>query len=263
MAGLSYALLKFALIFILMAHKKKETKAEQKIRDDVENYGWSVGLFEKGTATPSFAYTIGLWKTFNHPEVIAFGLPINLLHTILNDVGELVKKGEELILDVDNKDILLNLPVQLRRVDESNIPDYFGFAQWFNEYEPFPALQLFWPDKVGKFPWESAYDEKYKFDQPLLDRKLDFKFFEHRNAATFVSRRVFKEGSPILWVWHDSDDDTWSFANKSDDDKIIVGLNEVVAHDLTINELFNLEVDQVATRKFVGDKWKRKQVYPF
>jgi hypothetical protein len=243
-----------------MAHKAQETKAEKNIRSDVEKYGWSVALFEKSTATPSFAYTIGLWKTFNHPEVIAFGLPINLLHTILNDVGELIKEGKELPLNVDNNDILLNLPVQIRQVDASNIPDYFGFAQWFNEYEPFPALQLFWPDKAGKFPWDSAYDEKYRFDQPLLDRKLDFKFFELSNTATFVSECVFKEGKPILWVWHESDDATWSFANESTDHMIVVGLDEVIAHDPTINDLFNLEMHQIATRKFIGNKWKRKQV---
>lgn len=243
-----------------MAHKTRETKAEKNIRNDVEEHGWSVALFEKGTATPSFAYTIGLWKTFNHPEVIAFGLPINLLHTILNDVGELVKEGKKLSLNIDNNDILINLPIQLRQVDASNISDYFGFAQWFNDYETFPALQLFWPDKAGKFPWESAYDEKYRFDQPLLDRKLDFKFFELSNTATFVSESVFKEGKPILWVWHDSEDATWSFANESTDYMIVVSLDEVVAHDSTVNGLFNLEMDQIATRKFVGDKWKRKQV---
>jgi hypothetical protein len=246
-----------------MPHKEHESKADKNIKSDVEKYGWTVALFEKSTATPSFAYTIGLWKTFNHPEIVVFGLPINILYTILNDAGELVKGGKGLLLNVDNNDILINLPVQLRRVDASNIPDYFGFAQWFNEYEPFPALQLFWPDKAGKFPWEPTYDEKYRLDQPLLDRKLDFKFFEPQNAATFVAECVIKEGKPILWVWHDSDDGTWSFANKSSDNMLIVGLNEVVARDLTVNSLFNLEVDQIATRKYVGDKWKRKNAFPF
>jgi len=243
-----------------MAQKQQETKAEKKIRDDVEKYGWSVGLFEKGTATPSFAYTIGLWKTYNHPEIIAFGLPVDLLYTILNDTGELIKEGKQLSLGVDNNEILSNLPVQLLRVDASNIPDYFGFAQWFNGYEAFPALQLFWPDKAGKFPWEPTYDETYRFDQPLLNHKLDFKFFEFRNAATFVAECVFKEGKPILWVWHDSDDATWSFANEATDHMIVVSLDEVVAHDPTVNDLFNLEMDQIATRKFVGDKWNREQV---
>jgi hypothetical protein len=242
-----------------MADKEQETKAEKKIRSDVEKYGWSVGLFEKGTATPSFAYTIGLWKTYNHPEIIAFGLPIDLLYTILNDTGELIKEGKQFSLSVDNNEILINLPVQFRQVDASNIPDYFGFAQWFNDYELFTALQLFWPDKAGKFPWDPTYDEKYRFDQPLLDRKLDFKFFELRNTATFVAECVFKEGKPILWVWHDSSDATWSFANEATDHMVVVSLDEVVAHDQTVNDLFNLEMDQIATRKFVGDKWNREQ----
>jgi hypothetical protein len=94
-----------------MPHKEHESKAEKNIKSDVERYGWPVALFEKSTATPSFAYTIGLWKTFNHPEIVVFGLPINLLHTILNDAGELVKGGKGLLLIVNNNDILINLPV--------------------------------------------------------------------------------------------------------------------------------------------------------
>ncbi|MBU6120710.1 DUF4262 domain-containing protein [Hymenobacter siberiensis] len=134
------------------------------------------------------------------------------------------------------------------RSSADNIPDYFGYAQWFYDCEAFPALQLFWTDKGGKFPWEPEFEESYQLDQPLLGQKLDFKFFEPRNAATFIAEEVLSGGRPILWVWHDSDDGTWSFANKSSDKMLIVGLDEAVAHDPAINNLFNLPTDYIATR---------------
>ncbi|WP_210520213.1 DUF4262 domain-containing protein [Hymenobacter terricola] len=243
-----------------MSHEEHDTQAEINIKNDVKKHGWTVCLFEADTATPAFAYTIGLWKNFNHPELIAFGLPLDTMHAILNDAGDIIKAGTPLETTVDNFEILELHPVQFRQVDADNVPDYFGYAQWFYKYESFPALQLFWTDKVGKFPWEPEFDKRYEFDQPLLDRKLDFKFFEHQNAATFIAEKVLREGRPILWVWHDSDDSTWSFANKSGDKMLIVSLSEAVEHDPTINNLFNLPTDFIATRGFVGDKWKREQL---
>jgi hypothetical protein len=35
--------------------------------------------------------------------------------------------------------------------------------------QPFPAMQLVWPDEQGRFPWESGYDERFFKLQRLLD----------------------------------------------------------------------------------------------
>ncbi|MGY3089099.1 hypothetical protein ACVWYF_002139 [Hymenobacter sp. UYAg731] len=246
-----------------MSHEKHDTQAEINIKNDVEKHGWTVCLFDADTATPKFAYTIGLWKNFNHPEIIAFGLPLDTMHAILNDAGDLIKAGNPLKIAVDNFEILELHPVQFRQIDADNIVDYFGYAQWFYDYEAFPALQLFWTDKASQFPWEPEFDKSYEFDQPLLDRKLDFKFFEHRNVAAFVARQILKEGQPILRVVHDNDDGAWQFWSEddvTDEDIMVVCLEEVVKHDQSINKLFNLPTGQMATREFVGAKWTREEI---
>ena len=48
---------------------------------------------------------------------------------------------------------------------------YLGYAIWFYRSlkQPFPALQLVWPDKQGRFPWESDYDQKFFRLQKLLN----------------------------------------------------------------------------------------------
>lgn len=246
-----------------MPHEEHNTQAEINIKNDVKKHGWTVCLFEADTATPAFAYTIGFWKNFNHPEIIAFGLPLDTMHAILNDAGDIIKAGTTLETAVDNFEILELHPVQFHRVDADNIADYFGYARWFYDYEAFPALQLFWTDKAGKFPWQRGADKAYEFDQPMLDRKLDFKFFEHRNVAVFVARQIFKEAKPILRVVHDDDDGSWQFLTKditTGDDMMVVCLEEVVKRDQTVNELFNLPTGQMATREFVGAKWVREAV---
>jgi len=246
-----------------MSHEEHSSQAETNIKNDVEKHGWTVCLFEADTATPAFAYTIGLWKNFNHPEIIVFGLPFDTMHAILNDAGDRIKTGNPLETGVNNFEILELHPVQFCQVDADNIADYFGNARWFYVYEAFPALQLFWTDKGGKFPWEPEFDESYKLDQPFLDQKLNFKFFEHRNVAAFVAKQIFKEGKPILRVYHEDDDGSWQFLTEDDvtsDDIMVVCLEEVVKRDQTVNELFNLPTGQMATREFVGAKWVREAV---
>jgi hypothetical protein len=43
---------------------------------------------------PSFAYGIGLWEKFKHPEIICFGLTTRTLGGLINDVADLVKNGK-------------------------------------------------------------------------------------------------------------------------------------------------------------------------
>ncbi|AIZ63143.1 hypothetical protein PK28_04570 [Hymenobacter sp. DG25B] len=244
-------------------HELHNQEAEDSIKRIIKEHGWYVALFEADTATPAFAYTIGLWKNFNHPEIIVFGLPTDTMHWMLNDAAELIQKENPITVNADNYNILSEGPVQFRPVESSNIPDYFGYARWFYEYGDFPAVQLVWPDNQARFPWNEGFDERYEFDQPVLDRKLDFKFFEPRNVATFVARQIFSEGRPILYVCHDDDDGSWQFLtgdSVTTDDCMIVALEEVVKHDLTINELFNMPTGQYATRQFVGDQWIRESM---
>ncbi|WP_324674952.1 DUF4262 domain-containing protein [Hymenobacter sp. GOD-10R] len=246
-----------------MSHEEPTLRPEDRIKSDVDKYGWHIALFEADTATPAFAYTIGLWKNFQHPEVITFGLPLPAMHALLSGAAELVKGNQPLALATDNFDFLDGLPVQFRRVEEENLGDYLGYARWYYNFEQFPAIQLLWPDEQSKYPWDAEHDERYKFSQPLLEHKLDFKFFEERNTAVFVAQQVFKENKPILRVRHDEEDGAWQFltdAPATTDTIMLVALEQVVKHDPTINALFDLPTGQSAFREFVGGDWKRVEV---
>ena len=66
---------------------------ESRTKSDIEKYGLSVIIIEASDYLPSFAYSIGLWAKYNHPEIICFGLSTQTLHSIINDVADLVKSG--------------------------------------------------------------------------------------------------------------------------------------------------------------------------
>src|SRR4030095_13733646 len=94
--------------------------------------------------------------------------------------------------------------------------------------------------------------------QPLLDRNVDFKFREARNLATFTTRQWIEEQKPILHVVHDDDGD-WQFltGDQMPEDIKIVGLEQLVLRDKTLNEIFDLEYGEEARRKFIGGQWTR------
>jgi len=246
-----------------MAHQEHNLSPEDQIKHNVDAYGWHIALFEADTATPAFAYTIGLWENFQQPEIITFGLPLPMMYALLHGAAELVKDKQPLALATDNFDFLEDSPVQFRRVQEENIGDYLGYARWYYNFEPFPAIQLLWADDQNKYPWDDQYDKRYKFLQPQLEHKLDFKFFEERDTAVFVAQQVFGENKPILRVRHDEEDGAWQFltdAPATTDTVMLVALEQVVKHDPTINVLFDLPTGQAAFREFVGGDWKRVEV---
>ncbi len=245
-----------------MTQKEQDKQEMAEIRDIVNKYGWFVGFFDADTATPSFGYTIGLWEKYKHPEIITFGLPVEVIQEILNAAAAKVKEGHPLVLDQDDYDILEELPVRFRTVYADNVDDYMGYAQRYYNGKSFPAVQLFWTDGAQHYPWDKACDEAIAFSQPLLDQKLDFKFFEPRHVATFTSRQIVKDKQPVLYVYHDEEDGPWQFlpgTAVAEEDIMMVSLEEMVQLDPTLNELFNLPMGEIAVRRFAGDKWERME----
>jgi hypothetical protein len=234
---------------------------DDKLIADIEEFGWSVLLIEATDYLPSFAYTVGLWKNYNHPEIISFGLSTQTLHAILNIAGEIVKSGQRLIAQRNYSDFFETGSAQFVGVDQRNIQDYFGYAIWFNDQEEFPAAQLVWTDRKDKFPWDIDYEKEFEIKQPLLDRNADFKFREVKNLAVFTTRQWIELNKPILRVIHDSDGD-WQFltGDQMPDDIKVVALEQMVLRDKTLNEVFNLEYGEEAEREYIGGEWVRNYI---
>ena len=230
-------------------------------RVNVEKYGLQVIMVGSTDYTPSFAYSIGLYKTYNHPEIICFGLPDNLGHAIINDVANLIKNGEAIISRKIYENIFKKSKAEFLSVDDRNIDDYFGAALNYYESQKFPALQLVWTDRNDKFPWEENFEEKFLYDQPLLDRNAEFKFREDKNLGVFTTRQWLELDKPILRAVHDKDGD-WQFltGDQMPEDIKLIALEEMVLKDMSLNEVFDLDYGQAADREFIGGKWKRIKV---
>jgi len=235
-------------------------KTDRKIIHDVNKFGHHVVMIEATEYFPSFAYTVGLWKNYNHPEMIAFGLTVKTLHAILNIAGDNIKKGTIYQANKIYDDFFDGGNAQIIDVDQRNIKDYFGYAMWFNNHVEFSALQLVWTDRNDKFPWQESYEEEFEYRQPLLDRNTDFKFREAKNLGIFTTRQWLEERKPILRVVHDEDGD-WQFltGDQMPDDIRLVALEQMTLRDTSLNDIFNLDYGETAERSAIGGIWKRRK----
>lgn len=243
-----------------MTENEHNCRDDNRTTSDIEKFGLSVIIIEATDYLPSFAYSIGLWQKFNHPEIICFGLSNETMHAVINDVSDIIKKGKTFEANKIYSDIFENSSAEFLVVDNRNLSDYFGTAIDYYNSKKFPALQLIWTDRNDKFPWEEDFEEEFIYKQPLLDRNADFKFREEKSLATFTTRQWIEEQKPILHVVHDDDGD-WQFltGDQMPDDIKIVALEQLVLRDKTLNEIFDLEYGEEARRDFVGGHWTRNE----
>lgn len=233
--------------------------AKAQLQADIEAHGWHIGYLESNGYTPRFAFTIGLFTSYGHPEIICFGMHKKTLTAVLGHLAERVKAGEKMETGKPYTDFLDGFPVQFVEVLKAHYPKHLGPAAWHYDDNPdFPALQMVWPDPEQKWPWEEGFPHTWKLQQPLLDRNADFHFYESEKTAVITTRQVLEEGAPILLVTHDAEGD-WQMVcgtTADPDDGKVVSLSQIVALDPSLNDLFNLPFNWKAWRESADQDWQ-------
>jgi hypothetical protein len=119
-------------------------------------------------AGPGFGYSIGLYKTFGYPEILIVGLNLDLIHQLINDIGELVRSDKRPSIHQFNSDILDNFSCYFTTVDVEHYEEYVQQAINYYRGEEFPLVQCIYPTVKGVFPWEKEWPEDIKALQPIL-----------------------------------------------------------------------------------------------
>jgi hypothetical protein len=144
---------------------------DAKVLQDIQRVGWHVtGVFaQKGEEGPDWAFSIGLFHSFGHPEIVLFGLPLDRCVSVVTVIGQQVQAGKRYQPGEEYADILQDpYKCMFRQVARQHYRDYVGYALWFYEEDPFPLMQCFWPDKESRFPWDDACKDDARNVQPLL-----------------------------------------------------------------------------------------------
>jgi hypothetical protein len=129
-----------------------------KVKADIEQFGWHcLHVYPReGKEGVGFTYTIGLFASYGHPEIMIFGLSKETSHAILNDCAEAIKGGERYTVGEPLSDVVGgNVKVYFKQVLAHQF-SILGTASRYYGSGLFTAIVLFWPDKQGLFPWEPS-----------------------------------------------------------------------------------------------------------
>jgi hypothetical protein len=138
-----------------------EDDRDRKVLADIAKLGWTVIGVEADDEGPAFAFSVGLFHTLAHPEVLIMGLRPQIAHRLINDIGAAIRNGERFVAGQQYGGIAAGFPLAFVEVDRRYYREYLGYAGWFYGGPDFPVLQCVWPDKQGVFPWQPGYDSHF------------------------------------------------------------------------------------------------------
>jgi hypothetical protein len=104
---------------------------------DINQHGWHVVGIEQDDEGPGFAYSVGLYRSFGHRELLIIGLAIDVMFGMVNDVEELIRGGTRFAHLDESGD---GFDVAFRQVEVARYDDCLGYARWFYQGDDFPVL---------------------------------------------------------------------------------------------------------------------------
>jgi hypothetical protein len=157
------------------------SEAEREVINDVEEFGFhwiSVGLSEQDVLdspewrdVPGWSYTIGLYATCAHPELVVFTLDDEIVGALFWDLARQIAAGRTFEAGEVYEDVLPSFDGQtcsFELVSSGWARGLFGWAEWFYKGERFPVLQYLWPDRHGNFVTDDDVLATVRESQPLL-----------------------------------------------------------------------------------------------
>lgn len=127
---------------------------QQRIRKALDEYGYCIVTTGSYTGEYNLAYTIGFQQTFQHPEIITFGLPSEVADRLLQHAAILIRENGSFKLQENIYTMTSNgLPVQFLEVHPGNIvPEY-----------PVPITQLTGKDASLQVLWDMRpYEDAWR-----------------------------------------------------------------------------------------------------
>lgn len=250
---------------------------EIRLLANIQKDGWQLNAISQNDHAPNWAYSIGIYAQYGQPELVVFGLDFKTMYHIVAQYVALIEEGlipkDKLTID----GLVEKFPCVVCNVQPQWREKLLLSANWFYHDQDYPALQCFWPDKNGLFPWDERFDRQTMKIQPLLfeqtaEKTLLPRIFDDKawkfdigpESACFTSQFVLA-GSPITFVSHDFNGD-WQFHSDEDISEAepnVVGLGCMVEMDPSLEELHDLPRGWCADRTSPHHRWGRFKNHPF
>lgn len=240
-----------------------------RVRADVAEHGWHViKVFSDGDTGPPFAYTIGLWTTFRHPEVVIFGLndDLDFMHRVLNGIGARIARGERFAHGDRKGKLLPGYLCPFARFPKCAYAEHLGRAIQYHRGTRFGALQCIWPDPKKRLPWDAKVMPPVLRRQPVFTRPdagpgdRAWPFPEPHSRWVFTTRQVVEQKQPIRFAGRFRENGEWQFVcdtTEQPEDLVLATLGWALDHDPALARLAKLRPGECAARTGSGKPWKR------
>jgi hypothetical protein len=134
----------------------------------ISRTGWAVQGVPGDEHGPSWAYSIGMWHTFRGPELAVFGLSLENMAEIINALGNEAAAGVTIAAG-DLAHGVSPCTFAICPVHDSwRETSLFTMSNTIYGYIRPAYLQVVWPDRQGRFPWERGFEPRFDGVQPLL-----------------------------------------------------------------------------------------------
>ena len=144
------------------------TDEQKRILTDIQADGLHVAATAESADAPGFSLSLGLTHSFEHPEVIVFGLAPEVAADLINAVADEASDGRKFLAGSEAGDLLQSYPVRFTAVDGEHREQFFGPATWLYAERDLQVVQLVYPDEQGRWPWDASAREGFRANQPLL-----------------------------------------------------------------------------------------------
>jgi hypothetical protein len=145
----------------------------EKIEWMIETNGWALEPVAPHADTdppaPAYAYTIGVPAMVGFPEIAVFGLTPVASNGLISLVIDALRGGTEIPLGVELVGLLDNeLRCMFAQVDTDAAAGTFATLDAWYRGQPYDLVQLLYPDRNGFMPYETGYDQRMRYAQPVI-----------------------------------------------------------------------------------------------
>ena len=149
------------------------TPQQRAVLDEIASNGVHIAHEDRSGEQPEYSYTVGMWHSFEQPEVIVIGLPRDVAQDLLDNVADEADGGRRFAAGEQHDGLVHGYPVRLLRVSEAQAAQWLSLVGWVYERADVPCVQLVYPDKQGRWPWQPDVREGFRKIQPVLERAAE------------------------------------------------------------------------------------------
>lgn len=160
---------------------KAITPMQKGIISIVRGHGVHVMTVRQYKKTPMIFSTLGLFHSYQHPELVIIGLDVEVAHEILRKAHAFIKNGAS-ISPWTNQHFIPCTTLKAVPIHAGNYSRFLRHGMWLyrslgrSRPDPFPAIQILWPDAINDdFPWDESFDVDLSHEQKLLCSKRELR----------------------------------------------------------------------------------------